>query len=269
LTRAGFRRHHPGVIHPTAIVSPKAELASDVEVGPWCVVGEKVALGPGCRLHSHVVVEGPARFGADNEFFPFAVVGGKSQDLKYAGEPTLLEVGARNVFRENCTVHRGSTEEIPTRIGSDNLFLAYSHVAHDCQVGSHVIVSNNGTLGGHVLVGDYAIISGLTAVHQFCRVGEHSMTGGCSRIIQDIPPFMIVSGNPAATRSVNKVGLERRGFSSDDLKALRTAYKRLFLHKDANLSKGLEALRGEEAASNPLVRRLIDFIETSERGVTR
>jgi UDP-N-acetylglucosamine acyltransferase len=261
--------HPPGVIHPTAIVSPKAELASDVEVGPWCVVGEKVVLGAGCRLHSHVVVEGPARFGERNEFFPFAVVGGKSQDLKYAGEPTFLEVGDDNVFRENCTVHRGTTPEIPTRIGSHNLFLAYSHVAHDCQVGNHVILSNNGTLGGHVVVGDYAIISGLTAVHQFCRVGEHSMTGGCSRIIQDIPPFMIVSGNPAETRSVNKVGLERRGFSPEDLRALRTAYKRLFLRKNTNLSKGVETLRTEDAASNPQVRRLIEFIESSERGVTR
>jgi UDP-N-acetylglucosamine acyltransferase len=197
------------------------------------------------------------------------VVGGKSQALKYAGEPTFLEVGDDNVFRENCTVHRGTTPEIPTRIGSHNLFLAYSHVAHDCQVGNHVILSNNGTLGGHVVVGDYAIISGLTAVHQFCRVGEHSMTGGCSRIIQDIPPFMIVSGNPAETRSVNKVGLERRGFSPEDLRALRTAYKRLFLRKNTNLSKGVETLRTEDAASNPQVRRLIEFIESSERGVTR
>jgi UDP-N-acetylglucosamine acyltransferase len=257
------------VIHPTAIVSPKAELASDVEVGPWCVVGEDVVLGAGCRLHSHVVIEGPAKFGKDNEFFPFAVVGGKSQDLKYAGEPTHLEVGDDNVFRENCTVHRGTTEAIPTRIGSHNLFLAYSHVAHDCQVGDRVILSNNGTLGGHVVAGDWAIISGLTAVHQFCRIGEHSMTGGCSRIIQDIPPFMIVSGNPAETRGVNKVGLERRGFSPEDLRALRTAYKRLFLRKNTNLSQGLEALRSEEAASNALVKRLIEFIESSERGIVR
>jgi UDP-N-acetylglucosamine acyltransferase len=270
LASGAFGLHAPGVIHPTAIVSPKADLAPDVEVGPWCLIGDEVVLGAGCRLHSHVVIEGPATFGAGNEFFPFAVVGGKSQDLKYAGEPTRLEVGDDNVFRENCTVHRGTTGEIPTRIGSHNLFLAYSHVAHDCQVGDRVILSNNGTLGGHVEVGDYAIISGLTAVHQFCRVGEHSMTGGCSRIIQDIAPFTIVSGNPALTRGLNKIGLERRGFAPEDLKALRTAYKHLFLRKDTNLSKTLDALRAKDGtAANPRVRRLIEFIESSERGVVR
>lgn len=257
------------MIHPTAIVSPQAELAADVEVGPWCVVGPEVVLGAGCRLHSHVVIEGPASFGVGNEFFPFAVVGGKTQDLKYAGEPTRLEVGDHNVFRENCTVHRGTTPEIPTRIGAHNLFLAYSHVAHDCQLGNHIILSNNGTLGGHVLVEDYAIVSGLSAVHQFCRIGEHSITGGCSKIIQDIPPFMIVDGNPASTRGLNKVGLERRGFSSDDLRALRSAYKRLFLRKDLNLGHALNALRLDRASDNPHVARLIAFIEASPRGVTR
>jgi UDP-N-acetylglucosamine acyltransferase len=257
------------VIHPTAIVSPQAELAAEVEVGPWCVIGGRVVLGPGCRLHSHVVIEGPAVFGARNEFFPFAVVGGKSQDLKYAGEPTRLEVGDDNVFRENCTVHRGTTAEIATRIGSHNLLLAYAHVAHDCHLGNHVILSNNGTLGGHVLVEDYAIVSGLTAVHQFCRIGEHSITGGCSKIIQDIPPFMIVDGNPAETRGINKVGLERRGFSSDDLRALRTAYKRLFFRKELNLGNAINALRLDRASDNPHVARLIAFIESSPRGVTR
>ncbi len=257
------------MIHPTAIVSPHAELAPDVEVGPWCVIGPDVVLGPGCRLHPHVVIEGPASLGAGNELFPFAVVGGKSQDLKYAGEPTRLEVGDHNVFREFCTVHRGTTPETPTRIGSHNLFLAYSHVAHDCQLGNHVILSNNGTLGGHVLVGDYAILSGLSAVHQFCRVGEHALVGGCSRIIQDIPPFMIVVGNPAATRGLNKVGLERRGFSTDDMRALHTACKRLFLHKELNLGQALAALRADPAARNPHVARLVAFIEASPRGVTR
>lgn len=257
------------MIHPTAIVSPQAELGADVEVGPCCVIGAGVVLGDRCRLHSHVVLDGPSRFGCDNEFFAFAAVGGKTQDLKYDGEPTFLEVGDRNVFRENCTVHRGTTAEIPTRIGCDNLFLAYSHVAHDCQIGNHVILSNNGTLGGHVLVEDHAIVSGLSAVHQFCRIGEHSITGGCSKIVQDIPPFMIVDGNPAATRGLNVVGLQRRGFTEQDLRALKTAYKRLFLRKDLNLSNCLDALRVDAASDNPHVARLIAFLESSSRGVTR
>ncbi len=261
--------YSPPVIHPTAIVSPQAELGRDVHIGPYCVIGDHVVLGDRCRLHSHVIIDGPSRIGADNEFFPFAAVGGKTQDLKYAGEPTRLEVGDHNVFRESCTIHRGTTADIPTRIGSHNHFLAYSHVAHDCQVGSHVILSNNGTLGGHVLMEDYAIVSGLTAVHQFCRIGEHSITGGCSRITLDIPPFMVAVGNPASTRAVNKVGLQRRGFSEDDIKALRTAYKRLFLRKDLNLGNAINALRIDRASDNPNVARLIAFLESSPRGVTR
>jgi len=257
------------VIHPTAIVSPKAEIGTDVEIGPCSVIGDGVVLGDRCRVHSHAVIEGPSKIGSDNDFFPFAAVGGKTQDLKYAGEPTHLEVGDHNVFRENCTVHRGTTAEIPTRIGSHNHFLCYSHIAHDCQVGNHVILSNNGTLGGHVLMEDYAIVSGLTAVHQFCRIGEHSITGGCSKIVQDIPPFMIVDGNPGATRAVNKVGLQRRGFTDDDLKGLRTAYKRLFLRKDLNLGDAINALRIDRASDNPHVARLIAFLESSPRGVTR
>jgi UDP-N-acetylglucosamine acyltransferase len=257
------------VIHPTAIVSPHAELGAEVAIGPYCVVGAGVVLGDRCRLHSHVILDGPCRIGTDNEFFPFAAVGGKTQDLKYAGEPTALEIGDRNVFRENSTVHRGTTAEIPTRIGCDNLLLCYSHIAHDCQLGNHIIISNNGALGGHVLVADFAIVSGLTAVHQFCRIGEHSITGGCSKITQDIPPFMIVDGNPAATRGLNLVGLQRRGFAEQDIRDLKTAYKRLFLRKDTNLANCLDALRVENAGNNPLVARLIAFIESSPRGVTR
>ena len=173
----------PRVIHPTAIISPKAKLGAEVRVGPYCVIEAGVELGDHCVLHSHVVISGPCKIGRENEFFPFAAVGGKTQDLKYLGEPTWLEIGDRNVFRENCTIHRGTHEEIPTRIGSDNLFLCYSHVAHDCQLGNHIILSNNGTLGGHVEVGDYAIVSGLAAIHQFCRIGCHSIIGGCAKIV--------------------------------------------------------------------------------------
>lgn len=257
------------MIHPTAIISADAVLGVDLTIGPYCIVGAGVVLGDRCVLHSHVVIEGPCRIGSDNEFFPFAVIGGKTQDLKYIGEPTHLEIGDHNVFRENATVHRGTHEDIPTRIGHHNLFLCYSHVAHDCQLGSHIIMSNNGTLAGHVEVGDYAIISGLTAVHQFCRIGEHSITGGCSKIVQDIAPFMLVDGNPATTRGLNQVGLQRRGFSEDDIRALKSAYKKLFLKKDLNMAMALSSLKASSAASNPHVADLMQFIETSQRGVTR
>jgi len=259
----------PPVIHPTAIISPEAKLGANVRVGPYCVIEAGVELGDGCVLHSHVVLGGPCRIGKDNEFFPFAVVGGKSQDLKYEGEPTYLEIGDRNVFRENTTIHRGTHVHTPTRIGSDNLFLCYSHVAHDCQLGSHIILSNNGTLAGHVEVEDHAIVSGLAAVHQFCRIGCHSIIGGCAKIVQDIPPYMIVDGNPGATRGLNLVGLQRRGFSEDDIKALKKAYKKLFLKKDGNLANQLSSLKADRPANSEPVKHLIEFIERSQRGISR
>jgi UDP-N-acetylglucosamine acyltransferase len=256
------------MIHPTAIVSPDAQIGTDTEIGPYCVIEANVRLGNHCKLHSHVVIHGHSEIGDENEFFQFAAIGTKSQDLKYAGEPTALIVGDRNVFRENTTVHRGTDEKTPTSIGSDNLCLSYSHIAHDCQVGNHIILSNNGTLAGHVQVADYAIISGLTAVHQFCRVGAHSITGGISKIVQDIPPFTIVDGNPSTVRGINKVGLQRRGFTNEDIRALRTAYKKLFLKKDTNLAEAVKAL-DPELAENVKVAELLHFIGTSERGVIR
>ena len=247
------------MIHPTAIISPKAELGRNVRVGPYCVIGSGVVLGDDCVLHSHVILETNSVFGKGNEFFPFAVI----------GEPTALEVGDHNVFRENCTIHRGTLEELPTRIGSHNLFLCYSHVAHDCQLGDHIILSNNGSLAGHCTVGDYAIVSGLAAAHQFCRIGKHSIVGGLSKIVQDVPPFMIIDGNPAATRGLNLIGLQRRGFSEDDIRDLKSAYKRLFLKKDISLANGVSSLKATAAASNLHVEHLIHFIEESQRGVTR
>ncbi len=256
------------MIHPTAIVSLDAQMGTDVEIGPYCVIEANVSLGDRCKLHSHVVIHGQTTIGHENEFFPFAAIGTKSQDLKYAGEPTSLIIGDRNVFRENSTVHRGTQEDTRTRIGSDNLCLSYSHIAHDCEVGNHVILSNNGTLAGHVHVDDYAIISGLSAVHQFCRVGAHAITGGITKIVQDIPPYTVVDGNPATVRGINQVGLQRRGFSSDDIRSLRAAYKKLFLKKDSNLSEAISALE-PELRENPKVAHLLKFIESSERGVTR
>ncbi|MCX6874149.1 MAG: acyl-ACP--UDP-N-acetylglucosamine O-acyltransferase [Verrucomicrobia bacterium] len=257
------------MLHPTAIVSPQAKLGRNVRVGPYCLIGPNVELGDDCVLHSHVLIEGSAKIGHDNEFFPFAIIGGKTQDLKYLGEPTFLEVGDHNVFRENCTIHRGTTAEIPTRIGSHNYFLAYAHVAHDCQLGDHIILSNNATLGGHVSVEDYAILGGLCAVHQFCRIGRHSIIGGCAKVPQDVPPFMIADGHPAAIRGLNLVGLQRRGFPDDDIRALKSAYKKLFLKKDANLATAISSLKATHAAAILQVAHLIHFIENSQRGVTR
>ena len=257
------------MIHPTAIVSPLATLGRNVRVGPFCVIGANVELGDECVLHSHVVLEGHSKFGRYNEFFSFAAVGGKTQDLKYTGDPTYLEVGDHNVFRENCTVHRSTHSDSVTRIGSHNLFLCYSHVAHDCQIGSHVILSNSVALAGHIEVGDYAIISGVAAIHQFCRVGKHSLVGGLSRVVQDVPPFMIVEGNPSITRGLNAVGLQRRGFDEETIKELKTAYKKLFLKKDANLAIALSSLKATHTGDAEAVKHLIEFIENSQRGITR
>ena len=257
------------MIHPTAIISPKAELGKNVRVGPFCTIGPDVTLGDGCVLHSHVVIEGASVFGKNNEFFPFAVIGGKTQDLKYIGEPTALEVGDDNVFRENATVHRGTFAELPTRIGSHNLFLCYSHIAHDCQIGARVILSNSTGIAGHVTIGVHAIVSGLAAVHQFVRIGKHSIIGGCAKVVQDVPPFTIVDGNPASTRGVNLIGLQRRGFSKGDIRDIKSAYKRLFLKKDLSLANGLSSLKATAAALNANVEHLIHFIENSQRGVSR
>ncbi len=257
------------VIHPTAIVSPLAKLGNNVRIGPFCVVGANVELSNDCVLHSHVVIEGHSKIGRGNEFFPFAAIGGKTQDLKYIGEPTWLEVGDHNVFRENVTVHRGTHESLPTRIGSHNLLLCYAHVAHDCQLGDHIILSNSVGLAGHIVVEDHVIISGFAAAHQFCRIGKHSIVGGLSKVVQDVPPFMIVDGNPATTRGINMVGLQRRGFAEEDIKALKSAYKKLFLKKDGNLANSISSLKATHAADTPQVAHLIHFIENSERGVTR
>lgn len=259
----------PGVIHPSAIVSPLAKLGNNVRIGPFCVIGANVELGDDCVLHSHVVLEGHAKFGRGNEFFPFSAIGGKTQDLKYQGEPTYLEVGDQNVFREGVTVHRGTHESLPTRIGSHNLFLIYAHVAHDCQLGDHIIMSGNSGLAGHVIVEDHAIISGMAAVHQFCRIGKHSIIGGVAKVVQDVPPFMIADGNPAITRGLNLVGLQRRGFGDEDIKALKAAYKKLFLKKDQNLATAISSLKATHDADTPHVAHLIHFIESSERGITR
>ena len=254
----------PTQIHPTAIVDPGAEIGSDVVIGPYCVVGEKVVIGDGSTLQNHVTVCGPSVIGKRNQFFSFTSIGQRTQDLKYAGEPTYLEVGDDNVFREFCTVNRGTLPGTKTIIGSHNHFLAYCHIAHDCIVGNHVVFSNNGTLAGHVTVEDHVIISGLTAVHQFCRIGKHAITGGCSKVVQDIPPFTIVDGNPARARGINMVGLQRHGFSETQIKALRAAFKTLYRGK-MNIGQALETLKADGPDEH--VQHFIDFVESSKRGI--
>ena len=257
-------------IHPTAIIDPTAELADDVIVGPYCVVGPHVKLGEGCVLHNHVVLGGPSTFGKGNEFFPFSVIGLKTQDLKYKGEPTYLEVGDYNVFRENCNINRSTTPETKTVIGSHNLFLINSHCGHECQVGSHCIFSGYAGVAGHCVIGDWAIIAGCAALHQFVRVGDHAMVGGCARIVQDVAPYMIAEGNPAQLRTINAVGLQRRGFADEDIRALKFAYRKLFLDKKAIVTDNIPSvLEDEKYGSNPHVLRLIEFLRTSERGFLR
>ena len=255
-------------VHPTAIIDPAAEIGVDATIGPYCVVGPAVVLGEGCWLQNHVTICGPTKIGARNRFYAYCSIGQQSQDLKYTGEPTYLEIGDENVFREFVTVSRATGVGNVTRIGNQGNFLAYSHIAHDCDVRDRVIFSNNGTLGGHVIVEEYAVLGGLTAVHQFCRIGKHAITGGCTKVVQDVPPFMLVDGNPAEVRGVNLVGLERRGFTADTIRALKEAYRILYRAK-LNTKQALEELVKGGLAETPEVNELMQFIELSQRGIVR
>lgn len=254
-------------IHPTAVIDATAHIGQSTVIGPHCVIGAGVTLGEGCRLHNNVTIAGPTTIGGGNEFYPYTSIGHRSQDLKYEGEPTFLEIGDGNTFREFVTANRGTMPGSVTRIGNNGNFLAYAHIAHDCTVGDHVIFSNNGTLAGHVTVGDHAVIGGLSGVHQFCRIGAHAIVGGCTKIVQDVPPFLIADGNPAEVRGVNTVGLERRGFTAPSLRDLRDAY-RIVYRNNLNTSQALAVLR-EQFASSELVSYLADFIASSERGIVR
>lgn len=257
-------------IHSTAIVDPGAEIGVGCEIGPYCVIGPSVRLGDRCRLYSHVVIDGPTVIGEANHFHSHAAIGGRTQDLKYKGEPTGLRIGYGNTFREFCTVHRASSPGDETVIGNHGNFLAYTHIAHDCVVGDHCIFSNNGTLAGHVVVEDHVILGGLTAVHQFCRLGRYSMTGGCSKIVQDIVPFTIADGNPARPGGVNRVGLERHGFTEDQIRAIREAYKCLFIRKITREQAlaAIDELAGQDGDAAPLVATIASFVRDSRRGIT-
>jgi UDP-N-acetylglucosamine acyltransferase len=255
------------MVHHTAIIHPKAQIGPQCEIGPYCVIGEHVTLGDGCKLHSHVVIDGHTKLGGGNEIFPFASIGLKTQDLKWKGGVTRTEISDGNTFREYVTIHSATGDGEVTRVGSHNSILAYCHIAHNCTLGDHVIMSNVATLAGHVTVEDYAVIGGLAAVHQFCRVGKMSMIGGCSKIVQDVPPFMIADGNPAETRTINKIGMERNGVSEEAQAAMRHAYKILF-REGLTVPNALAKIE-KELPPLPEVKHLIQFVRTSERGISK
>jgi UDP-N-acetylglucosamine acyltransferase len=256
------------VIDARAIVSSKAQLAADVSVGPFSIIGPDVQIGPGTIVGPHAVINGPTVIGADNHIFQFASIGDAPQDKKYAGEPTRLEIGDRNVFRESCTVNRGTVHDKGvTRIGSDNLFMAYTHVAHDCQVGSKTVFANCAALAGHVEIGDWVTLGGLTAVHQHVKIGAHAFLAGGAIVQRDVPPFVMVAGNPALPHAVNSEGLKRRGFSEEQIRSIRDAYRILY-RSELKLADAMEKLRvlGE---MHPDVRAFADFIASSTRSIVR
>jgi UDP-N-acetylglucosamine acyltransferase len=254
-------------IHSTAVIHPGARLGDGCVVGPYCVIGEHVELGPECKLHSHVVIDGHTRLGSRNQIYPFASIGLQSQDLKWKGGLTRTEIGDGNTFREYVSIHSATSEGGVTTVGSDNHILAYSHFGHNVSIGSRTIMSNVATLAGHVSVGDNVVIGGVVAIHQFCRIGKFSMIGGCSKVVQDVPPYMLADGNPAETRTVNKIGLERNGVSDAAQSALRKAYKILFRE---GLTTANAVIRIEkECPALPEVAHLLEFVRTTERGICK
>lgn len=256
------------MIHESAIVDAGARLADDVEIGPFCVIGADVELGSGTRVGAHTVIYGPTSIGRNNRIFSFSSIGEQPQDLKYAGEPTRLEIGDGNTIREFVTMNRGTVGGGGvTRVGDDNLFMAYTHLAHDCIVGSHTVFSNAASLAGHVEVGDWVILGGFTSVHQFTHIGEHSFAGLGTVITRDVPPYVTVAGNHARPYGINKNGLKRREFAPDAIRALHRAYMVLVKARQvSDEAKGeVEQLAGEFAE----VRRFVDFVRSSERGIVR
>ena len=256
------------MIDPHAIVAPRAELAADVTVGPFSVIGPEVRIGPGTVVGPHVVITGRTSIGANNQIFQFASLGDAPQDKKYAGEPTRLEIGDRNVFRESCTMNRGTIHDHGvTRIGDDNLFMAYSHVAHDCVVGSNTVFANCASLAGHVEIGDWVILGGLSAVHQHCKIGAHAFLAGGAIVTRDVPPYVMVAGNPSSPHMVNSEGLKRRGFTDEQVRSVREAY-RLVYRSGLKLSEALERLE-PSAREEPALRLFVDFIRSSKRSIIR
>jgi UDP-N-acetylglucosamine acyltransferase len=254
------------LIHASAVIDPKAELDADVEVGPYAVIGSDVQIGRGTRVGPHVVICGPTRIGTDNRIFQFASVGEDPQDKKYDGEKTRLEMGDRNVVREYVTLHRGTVQDRGvTRIGDDNLFMAYVHVAHDCRIADNVIMANAASLAGHVEVQDWAILGGFTIVHQFCRIGAHSFSAMGSVVAKDVPPFLIIGGHPAEPRGINVEGLRRRGFDAQVIQQLKNGYRLLYMSG----RKLEDALVDMRALKSVEVGMMADFVGSSARSIVR
>jgi UDP-N-acetylglucosamine acyltransferase len=254
--------------HPTAIIHPNARIADGVQVGAYSLIGENVEIGSGTVIGPHVVINGHTRIGRNNRIFQFCSLGEIPQDKKYANEPTRLEIGDHNTIREFCTFNLGTSQDKGvTRLGSHNWIMAYVHLAHDCQVGNHTIFANNAQLAGHVDVGDYAILGGFTVVHQFVRIGAHIITGMGTILLKDVPPYVLVSGNPSAPHGINAEGLKRRGFSSSTIMSIKRAYKTLY-KSGLSLDEAKKVLRAEMDENAELVP-LVDFLDTSERGIVR
>lgn len=259
-------------IHPTALVDARAELADDVEVGPYAIVGAQVRIGGGSSIGAHAVICGRTTLGRDNRVFAHAALGGAPQDKKYRGEDSELVIGDGNTIREFCTFNIGTADGGGvTRVGSDNWIMAYAHVAHDCRIGDHCVIANAVTFAGHVEVGDYAVLGGLTGVHQFVRIGSHAMAGGGTILLQDLPPFVICNGNPAAAHGLNSEGLKRRGFSAEAIAILRRAYKALYKEglTVAEACERLAQLAAEAPAAADHLHALAEFVRTSKRGIVR
>jgi len=259
-------------IHPTAVVDPGAKVDSSARIGPYSVIGPNVTIGAGTEIGPHCVIDGVTTIGSENRIYRFCSIGGMPQDKKYAGEPTRLIIGDRNTIREFVTINTGTTQDGgETTVGSDNWIMAYVHIAHDCHIRSNTILANSVQLGGHVHVGDWAIVGGLTGVHQFSKIGAHSMTGGNSSLMQDMPPFVLGAGNPCRPVGINVEGLRRRGFSATTISTLREAYKLCF-RRGLSLDEAKEQLRARQASvpeAADALQILLDFFETSTRGIIR
>jgi UDP-N-acetylglucosamine acyltransferase len=254
-------------VHPTAIVSPRAELGDGVVVGPWCMIGDDVRIGAGTVLYSNVIVDGHTTIGANNRFFHSAVIGTNPQDLKYKGEPTAVEIGDDNTIREFVTVNRSATLEEPVRVGSHNLLMAYAHIAHNCQIGNHVIIANAVNLAGHVHIMDYVTIGGMTAVHQFVWIGRYAFVGGASGVKKDIPPYTRGEGMPYRVAGLNAVGLRRRGFSAEQVESLKEIY-RIFYLAGLNTTQAMETVL-RLSSLTPEQKEFVDFVRTCTRGICK
>ncbi len=254
-------------IHPTAIIEPGAELDEGVRVGAYAYIGPKVRIARGSHVMHHATVDGATTMGENNEVHPYAYIGGKTHDLKYRGGVHRLQIGASNVFREYTTVHCATREELTTVVGDHNVILAYSHIAHECLVGNHLVMSSHAAFGGHVQVGDHVNIGWGAGIHQFCRIGDYAMAGAASKVVQDVPPYMIADGSPAAVRTPNKVGLERAGFTPEDIALVRRIFK-TFYKEGLNRRQAIEKLGTDERADRAVALNFLEFARQSERGMS-